>query len=179
MRKATDELAYVQKIVNYLCLCAQSKVDEKKCTVEYAKIFVEETDNASKEKTGKALKRTAIGNRWEKNRQAASYIFAFYESYSSVVNGAASIDQFVDMLEQLAINQQRLNQLLGHAAYAADILAKTAHNVRLKDFEDVQRVEPQCTTFNADELEMINRIDPMKLSKKDKQHYRPKTIPRS
>ena len=164
MRRSTQELFYVRQIVEYLCRGVQSHVDEKKRTIECAKIFVENTDR-------KLTKRT-LGKYWEDNKQAAPYTFAFYEFLVSTVNQAVSIDQFVDTLEQLAKDQKRLDQLLGHAAYAADIVANQARKVRVRDFMEVKREPPQLPTFTEDEIQIISAIDP-KYDPKDPEDFKP------
>jgi hypothetical protein len=172
MRRSTAQLEYVYKIVEYLCRYQRANRDARKFTIECAKLFIEVTD--------KKLTKRTLGKYWETNKQAAPHIFAFYQFCVSAVEQAASIDQFVEALEQLAENQRRLEQLLGQAAHTADILVRVgARNVRVKDFEEVERVEPQLAAFNAEEMKIIDEIDPHKLSEKEAQPYRPKTIAHS
>ena len=44
VRRSTAQLEYVHKIVEYLCRYQQSKMDERKFTIECAKLFIEATD---------------------------------------------------------------------------------------------------------------------------------------
>jgi hypothetical protein len=172
VRRSTAQLEYVYKIVEYLCRYQQADMDERKLTIECAKLFIEATD--------KRLTRRTLGKYWETNKQAAPYIFAFYQFCVSAVDQATSFNQFVELLEQLANNQGRLEQLLGQAAHTADILVKVrVRNVRVRDFEKVERVEPEIAAFYADEIKIIDNIDPHKLSEKEAQSYRPKSISRS
>jgi hypothetical protein len=110
MKKSIRQVFYVHRVVEYLCRCAKSDVEETKRTIQRAKMFVEKIDKKTKLRT--------LGKYWETNKQAAPYIFAFYQLCISVLEQSASIDQFIDLLKQLAKNQKRLNQLLGQAAYA-------------------------------------------------------------
>jgi len=142
---------------------------QSKFNIECAKKFIEKTD--------KKLKPRTFGKYWETSKQAAPYIFAFYPFLASAVEGSASIDQCVDALEQLAKDDQQLNQLLGEAAYAADILAPLARNVRVQDFKEVTRAAPQLAAFTADEIQIITVIDAKRpLTPKDLEDYRPETI---
>jgi hypothetical protein len=143
-------------------------MNKSKFNIECAKKFVQKMDEGQKER-----KERTLSKYWETNKKAASYIFAFYEFCVSTVEQSSSIDQFVDALAQLAKDQERLNQLLGHAAYSADTLAKQARNVRQRDFKGVQRVEPQLADFTADELEIISVIDAERpMSKEDREQER-------
>jgi hypothetical protein len=178
LKKATTQLAYVHQIVNYLCRYENFGMAPSKFNIECAKKFVQKTDKGPQPGT-KQLEPRTIGKYWETNKQAAPYIFAFYPFLASSVERAASFDQFVDTLEQVACDQERLTKLIGHAAYAADILANQARKVRVQDFIEVKRVEPQLQAFNADEIQIIGAIDAHRpLSKNDLEDYRPKTITR-
>lgn len=170
VKKSDQQLFYVYQIAEYLCRYKNSKLDDTKFTIEYAKLFVE--------KKTQTLTRRTLSKYWEENKRAAPYIFAFYHFYSSTIAGAASIDQFVEALEQLCETQQHLIKLLGEAAHTADVLAGKARRVRQADFREVKRVEPQLAAFNADEMQIINAIDTAQLSEKDTQDYKPKAIAR-
>jgi hypothetical protein len=172
VRSSTAQLEHVYKILEYLCRYQQSNMDERKFTIECAKLFIEATD--------KKLTKRTLGKYWETTKQAAPYISAFYQFCVSAVDQATSIDQFVEVLDQLAKNQRRLEQLLGQAAHTADILVRMrVRSVRVRDFAKAERVEPQLAAFNADEIKIIDKIDPHKLSEKDAQPYKPKPISHS
>jgi hypothetical protein len=170
MKVSTEQILYVHKIMDYLCRHQKFGMAENKFNIECAKKFVEKTNETVKART--------FGKYWEESKQAAPYIFAFYAFLASTLKESASIDQFIDALGQLGKNDQQLNQLLGHAAYAADILVKTkARGVRRLDFRDVRRVEPHLAAFDADECTIIGAIEARRpLSKEDLEDYRPRTL---
>jgi hypothetical protein len=170
IKTSIERLMYVRAIVSYLCRYEISGMDKTKFNIECAKNYIEKTDEELKART--------FGKYWEQSKQAAPYIFAFYPLLTSIFAGSNSIDQFVDALEQLAKNDQQLNQLLGEAAYAADTLASSrARRVRQGDFKGVKRMEPQLAAFIADEVQIIGAVDARRpLSKKDLEDYRPKSI---
>jgi hypothetical protein len=110
----------------YLCQHKKYGIDPNKYTVEHAKRFIE--------KKAKFKLRT-ISKDWEDYKQAAPYIFAFFETFSDAIEQAESLDAFVDLLGKIASNQKLLSQLVGKAAYMGDILNETKiRNVRVKDF---------------------------------------------
>ena len=168
MRRSTNQLIYVHRIVDYLCRHQKFNMTQSKFNIECAKKFIW--------KMGETPEPRTLGKYWETNKQAAPYIFAFYPFLASAVAQSSSIDQFVNSLEQLAKDQECLNQLLGHATYSADTLARQARNVRQGDFKKVKPVEPQLAAFTAVEIQIISVIDTNRpMSKKDKEHYRPET----
>ena len=63
------------------------------------------------------------------------------------------------MIESLASNEQRLKQLIGRAACAADILNELAQDVRLSDFNEIVREQPRLRPFNNAEKTAIDNID--------------------
>jgi hypothetical protein len=189
--KATKDLGYVHRIMSYLCRYFRLVTDHgdvadgSKLTLEYAKLFVAnqgrefETKKISgtNKQQEKGYKITKIGDIWETNKQAAPYVFAFNAVFADILAQAHSIDQLVDGLERLAENQELLNRLLGEAAHAADVLATTrVRGIRKQDFEDVTRVQPRLAAFNDDEMQNIKKINPHRLSEKDKLHYRPRVL---
>ena len=149
MRESHGKLRYVYLISEYLCRCEKSEMTDEKSTIECAKRFVEKVDAS--------IKLRLISKVWEQNKQAAPYVQAFYQLYSSTLVPATSIDQLVEALEEVAGDQIACNKMLGEAAYTADILAKKARDVRQKDFEHVKRAEPQVLVFTPNELRTINQ----------------------
>ena len=171
MKASTTQLMYVHKIVDYLCRCQKVGITQSKCNIECAKKFIQKIDEELTART--------LGKYWEKSKQAAPYVFAFYPFLASALDRATSIHQFVDALEQLAKNDTQLEQLLGEAAHAADILAPVAHKVRVQDFKDVTRAPPRLAAFTPDESQIIDVIDATRpLAAKDLEDYRPETITR-
>lgn len=151
MGRSTQQLFYVHQIVRYLCRYEKSGMDQSKFNIECAKKFIWKTKETPEPRT--------LGKYWETNKRAAPYIFAFYPFLVSAVERATSIDQFVDALEQLAIDQGLLIKFVGHAAFAADILAERARKVRVRDFLRVERVEPPLEAFTAEEAQIVSLIE--------------------
>lgn len=171
IRKAGRDLKFVYGISDYLVRCKKSQIAEGKSTIEYAKQFVRKNNSSITLRT--------IGKIWETNKQSAPYVFAFYHLYSMALEPATSIDQLVMALEGVARSQKQVNQLLGEAAFTADILVGKARDVRLGDFKDVERVGPRLDPFSTAELQIIDEIDPDELSEKDSSDYRPKVVPKT
>ena len=97
---------------------------------------------------------------WLKYKDAAPYIFSFYGVISrGLKQKTRSPDEVMEFIAKLASDGPRLKQLIGRAAYAADILNRLAHDVRIDDFKNSERAVPPLPSFNAFELEMINNID--------------------
>jgi hypothetical protein len=65
----------------------------------------------------------------------------------------------MDWLEKFTSDQERLTRLVGRAAYAADILAGKARNVRQRDFKGIDRITPPMRAFSGEELAIISSID--------------------
>jgi hypothetical protein len=173
LHEALKDLDYVHKITSYICRYNKYAANhsnvaaQNKLTLGYAKCFVENQCAG--------FRLSKISKIWERNNQAAPYIFAFYPVFSEITAQAHSIYDLVDGLDSLAQDQSRINELIGIAGHTADILAgMDVRNVRQKDFKKAIRVEPKLADFNDDELQMIEKIDPHELSEKDLQDYQPK-----
>jgi hypothetical protein len=170
-RDADKKVNCVYQMMLYLCRCDKHGVDRSKLTLEYAEHFLYEQSKPFKVRT--------LAQIWEDHKQSAPYIFAFHPVISPIVAHVNSIGGLVDALEPFAKDQGRLEMLLGAAAHAADALAgMKVRDVRLTDFKKVTRAAPQLEVFSADELHIIDAIDPKKRSKKDAQPWRPKPMPR-
>ena len=175
VKNAVDEdLDYVHKMMSYICrynshVANHSEFAEsRKLTIEYAKRFVEK----QQQKFGLSK----ISKIWEENKQAAPYVFAFYPVFSQISAQAHSIDELVNILEFLAADQNRIEELLAVARHTVNILTSMAvRNVRQRDFQDVPPVMPKLEVFSADEIHIISAINPENLSMKDAQPWRPKT----
>lgn len=167
MKKSTERLRYVKKIVEYLCRCEASNINQDRFTIQITNIFIEQTEQK--------LKRSAIGKYWDKHKQAAPYIFAFYETYSSSIKDANSIRQFISGIEKVAKDKKQLSRLVGEAAYVANLLNEKVQRVRARDFEGVKPVTPKVNVFNSDEMRRIGSIDPRQ-SKDEGEDWRPKPV---
>ena len=66
---------------------------------------------------------------------------------------------WVSCIAQL-VAKSNIDECLGHAAFATDVLAKTRTlDVRINDFADVPRVKPLFRPFDADEKIGIKSFD--------------------
>ena len=131
-------------------------VNDPNFTIESAKSFVAMWAHEDKATYGESK----IGKIWDQYKNAAPYIFAVYRFFSFRLNRTKSIDEIVDWLEKFASNQQRLSRFIGRAAYASDILAGKARNVRHSDFRNIERLAPPIRPFTATELDIISSIVP-------------------
>jgi hypothetical protein len=154
-RKAIRELRYIYMIVNYMCRYGKHGDDKLKFNIESAKTFVEKWEPDGDETYGSS----AISKMWERYKNAAPYIFASYPFLRRGLQKAITPGEVMDWLEKFTTDQQRLNRLVGCAAYAADILAGKARDVRQRDFAGVERVAPPMPPFIQDEISIISSID--------------------
>lgn len=154
-RVAESDLRYIYLIVEYLCRCKQYGY-EHKADIETAKQFISQCAHEGNDTYGVSK----IEKLWLKYKDSAPYIFSFYRFISrGLGRKAKQPEEVLSFLETLASDKDRMKELIGRAAYAADILDKLARNVRIKDFVDVQRAIPSLRPFNEFELAMINNID--------------------
>ena len=158
VKQANRELGYVYRIVDFMCRYSERPevvVNDPNFTIESAKSFVAMWAHEDKATYGESK----IGKIWDQYKNAAPYIFAVYRFFSFRLNRTKSIDEIVDWLEKFASNQQRLSRFIGRAAYASDILAGKARNVRHSDFRNIERLAPPIRPFTATELDIISSID--------------------
>jgi hypothetical protein len=153
---ANRNLGYVYRIVLFLCRYKKHIGGDGKFDIDTAKRFVAKNMHEGDKTYGSS----AISKAWEKYKQAAPYVFAFYGYFSSALERTKSPNEVVVFLEKLSSNQPRLARIIGHAAYAAEILDARARGVRLRDFKQIARVEPPLPAFVSVELAIIDSIDP-------------------
>jgi hypothetical protein len=153
---ANRKLGYVYRIVLFLCRYKQHIGADAKFNIDTAKRFVEL--NAHEGNSTYGLSK--ISKIWEKYKQAAPYIFAFYRYFSRTLERTKLPNEVVDFLEGFSSDQLRLARILGRAAYATDILGQRARGVRLRDFKQIARMEPPFPPFQQEELAIIESIDP-------------------
>lgn len=77
----------------YLCRYKISGADATRLTVEHAKVFVAKNHNETQR---------SMSTRWERNKQAAPYIFAFYPFISETLTRAQTVDELVDLHGEFA-----------------------------------------------------------------------------
>jgi hypothetical protein len=155
-KDANRQLGYVYRIVDSMCRYSKrsgATENDPNFTIESAKSFVERYAT-------KGYGPSKISKIWERYRNAAPYIFAVYRFFSFRLEKAKSIDEIVDWLEKFASDRERLARFLARAAFASDVLAGKARNVRQLDFENIERIAPPLRPFNDTELAIINNNDP-------------------
>jgi len=153
-QRAERELHYVYWIVDYLCRYQKYVGGTQKFDIETAKQFLTQCAPAG------TYSKSKIEKIWLNYKDSAPYIFAFYPFLSRPLKQEpGSPEKVLYFIEKLASKKKRLVQLLGRAAYAADILDGLAHDVRINDFKNIERVEPPVRPFTSFELAMINNID--------------------
>jgi hypothetical protein len=153
--QANRELGYIYRIVDYMCRYNKYDDTKVKFDIESAKSFVELFAHEGQATYGMSK----ISKIWETYKNAAPYIFASYRFFSFQLRGKIAPDKVIDWLEKFTSDQERLTRLLGRAAYAADILAGKARNVRQGDFKGIDRIAPPMRPFSEEELAIISSID--------------------
>jgi hypothetical protein len=154
-RMAERELHYVYLIVSYLCRCKKYGHDTSKFNIETAKEFIAQWAPDGKNTYGVSK----IEKIWLQYKNAAPYIFAFYGYLRGLRREVGSPRLVLASLEKFASNEPRLKRLIGRAAYATDILNELARHVRISDFNDIARAEPQLRKFSTMEKDVIDSID--------------------
>jgi hypothetical protein len=157
VKDASGELGYVYRIVDFMCRYKKhsgAAENDPNFTIESAKSFVEKYPT-------KGYGLSKISKIWERYRNAAPYIFAIYRFFRffSIRFERASTDEIICWLEKFVADRERLRRFLARAAYASDVLAGTARNVRRSDFKNVERVAPSIRPFTERELVVISKID--------------------
>jgi hypothetical protein len=153
-RESERELHYVYWIVSYLCRCEKHALDASKFTIENAKRYTENWAPEGKNTYGES----AIEKIWLKYRKAAPFIFGFYPFLRGLKKGVSRMP-VLNAIEALALDQPRLTQLIGRAAYAADVLKKRRCGARISDFNDIPRAEPLLRSFSPPEKDVIDSLD--------------------
>jgi len=155
------DLTFVYHIMDFLVRATLSGREDI-CKVKIARFFVEKLKPMEEQ-----LGASKILKVWDWYRTAAPYIYAFYprlycaDSQQGAFAEAKKIteEDWFSCIAQLA-TKSALEECLGHAAFAADVLKKTGtRDVRIKDFQQVPRVGPLLREFDADELLIIKSYD--------------------
>ena len=155
-KKSIRALRYVYEIVAFLYRYKKYAGDSVRFDIESAKYFVAKNQHEGDDTYGLSK----ISKIWERYKNAAPYIFAFYFYLSQGLQQTRSVDDIMHLLHLLAAKQERLTQLIGKAAYVADLLGERARQVRQSDFKKIARVEPRLPPFDLEEQAIINSIDP-------------------
>jgi hypothetical protein len=155
------DLTIVYHIMDFLVRATLSGREEV-CKVKIARFFVEKLKPMEEQ-----LGASKILKVWDRYRTAAPYIYAFYprlyaaDSQRGAFAEAIKIteEDWISRVAQLA-TRSTLEECLGHAAFAADVLKTTGtRDVRIKDFEPLSRVRPLLREFNANEQLIFESYD--------------------
>lgn len=152
--EAKINLEYIYLIIEYMCRV--EKYGYGRQTIEGAKFFVEKYMHRDDSTYGVSK----ISKIWEQYKNAAPYIFATYPFMSRWIDNVENADQIIRLIETLASDQERLDRILGRAAYVAAILNRTVRKVRLKDFKEIEQAVPRLRPFSDEELKIISSFDP-------------------
>ena len=150
------ELGYIYQLIDFLCRYKDNNPDPSKFDITGAIYFVAKQMHEDDKTYGES----GIEKIWHKYKDAAPYIYSFYECLSSRLAGAISINEAIKGIRNLAADHDRLTDLIGKAASVVDILSeRKVRNVRTQDFANVTRVRPSTSPFAAEELTIIASID--------------------
>ena len=109
--------------------------------------------------SAKPYKVSKIEKIWLQYKNAAPYIFAFYGYLRGLRREVGSPKLILNSLEEFASDERRLKKLIGRAAYAADVLTGLARDVRVGDFDNIERAAPPLRSFSTIEMALIDNID--------------------
>jgi len=162
--KTHRDLTVVYHVMDFLVRADGAKRRRRDLfTVELARHFVDKF-----EPTGEHLGKSLIEKIWNRYRDAAPHIYGFYpKMYPTGAADSGSAESkiqtdadWISRVVQLAANTS-VEESIGHAAYAADVLAMTRTiSVRTSDFYGVPHVTPLWRKFDALEESIIESSDP-------------------
>ena len=144
--RPTDQFEYVYEIVDYLVRYDRFPDGRDRFKLEDAKDFAWAI-------RGELLEVRTVAKYWEENRLAAPYIYALFRPRYAREAGLQPREA-INGLTKLFSNERRVRRLFGHAAYAADVLAKLVDQ-REGDFKGVKRVCPTLEPFSEAELGLV------------------------
>jgi hypothetical protein len=162
-RRAHRDLTIVYSVMDFLLRAYHLYRKRDLCQVDIARYFVEKF-----EPTTEHLSKRSIQGIWNHYRDAAPYIYGFYPAMypaeaadSALAQSEIKTDaEWISRITQLA-ESSSLNDFLGHAAFAVNVLAGTdTRIVRIDDFDGVPLATPSLRKFDADEEAIIKSYDP-------------------
>jgi hypothetical protein len=154
-----QELRIIYQVMDFLVratLACRSDL----CKSVIARYFAEKVEPPT-EHLGKG----AIEKIWDRYRTAAPYIYAFYPRlYPMAGQQGAELKTPIKtdpdwghLIAQLA-EKSTVEECLGHAGFAADVLKKTKmRDVRTRDFENIPHIAPLLRPFDANDEKIIQR----------------------
>jgi len=154
VRRSLKKLSYVYEIVQFLIRSKKNGAPPK-LGINSAYHFL----GLSKDERGHGP--ASIEKIWLGNKDAAPLTYAFYPLLNMTARRGGQPEDILRVVDIIISNKKVLKQMLGTAAYVADLLAKLrVRNVRLSDFVGVAPVAPNVRSFNDDELKLISSYDP-------------------
>lgn len=153
-RSREVEREYIYRIVSYLVRYQKHMPADSNYTLASAWTFVSLSVHRNLPNYGESK----IEKIWAEYKVAAPYIFAFHPviRFSS---GKASPEAVFARLTGIVSKQERIDRLLGRAAYAANVLQGVARDVRTKDFRGIAPQISIIPAFSQAEIENIQVID--------------------
>lgn len=157
-KKVEVETQFVFQVVDYLCRVeADGSLDKQKFTINFAKHFVEKMQKPAPGQKPYGLSK--ISKIWEKYAPSAQMIYATYV-VMPMLGEIKSAKQMRLCLSNMSRDPSKVRSLIGYAAYAAAILAKTgARKVFTKSFKVANCEKPMLRQLSDEEKESIFRID--------------------
>lgn len=155
------DLMFVYHVMDFLVRASLSGRKDV-CKVKIARFFAEKIEPMEEQVSASKVEKV-----WNQYRAAAPYIYAFYpilyraDGQQDACAEAKKIteEEWICRIARLA-TKSTLEECLGHAAFAADVLAKTGtRDVRIEDFERVSRVRPSLLEFDAEEQLIFESFD--------------------
>ena len=141
------QLSYVYEIVDYLTRYKQFPDNRGRFTIEDAKDF-------SWAKHGKILKPRTVAKFWEENKLASPYIYSLLRNQSFRAGPDTNPAQVAKWLRVYFSKSCRVQNFLGTAAYAADVLDQLVQ-IRIEDFQHLQRRVPVIRPFSTLEQRLV------------------------
>lgn len=153
-RDAASDLRYVAAIVRFVIQSCLSDGPWRP-SIELAKAYVEKYPPEGCRPYGDRN----ISEIWQEHRLVAPYIFALHEESSFEPEKAQDVKCALAWLMWFADQPQRLQVLLGRAAYALDVMKNFAEDQRLSDFDGIEREVPEVGFFTENERQRILSLD--------------------
>jgi len=154
--RPTDPFDYVFEIVDYLLRYDRFPDGRDRFKIDSAKDFAW----AKLRRVGSVR---TVTKYWEENRLVAPYIYAMFRYRSFRATEEMRLEDAINWLTLFFSKERRVRRMFGHAAYAADVLAKIVEQ-REGDFIDVKRECPPATPFSVKELGLVpipTRLEPI------------------
>jgi hypothetical protein len=145
--RPTDPFEYVFEIVAYLLRYDRFPDGRDRFKIDSAKDF-------AWAKLGRVGSVRTVAKYWEENRLVAPYIYAMFHYRSFRATDETRPQHAINWLTMFFSQKRRVRRMFGHAAHAADVLAKIVEQ-REGDFIGVTRECPPARPFSVKELGLV------------------------